>query len=258
MKTLKSLGYLVALPVILIGLWWVGTLGETNFFVPTPALLVETFGETWFDGERIASDVIPSIGRLVVGVGIAIVLGIVVGLLVGLNRTLRALTEPVFEFFRALPPPVLVPVLMLLVGINDGMKVAVIISGCVWPVLLNTIEGVRSIDPVQNETSRSYGISGFSRIRYQVLPAATPSIMAGIRQCLSIGLILMVISEMFASSSGLGFTIVQFQRSFAIPEMWSGIAVLGLIGVAMSFIFQWCERRVLRWYHGLKEVENAA
>jgi ABC-type nitrate/sulfonate/bicarbonate transport system permease component len=67
----------------------------------------------------------------------------------------------------------------------------------------------------------------------------------------------MVISEMFASSSGLGFTIVQFQRSFAIPEMWSGIIILGLIGVAMSFIFKWTERRVLRWYHGQKEVENA-
>ena len=81
--------------------------------------------------------------------------------------------------------------------------------------------------------------------------------MAGVRQALSIGLILMVISEMFASSSGLGFTIVQFQRSFAVPEMWSGIVVLGLIGVALSFIFQWVQRRVLRWYHGLKEVENA-
>jgi ABC-type nitrate/sulfonate/bicarbonate transport system permease component len=82
--------------------------------------------------------------------------------------------------------------------------------------------------------------------------------MAGIRQSLSIALILMVISEMFAASSGLGFTIVQFQRSFAIPEMWSGIVLLGIIGVIMSFIFQLIERNVLRWYHGLREIENAA
>ncbi|RAX48576.1 ABC transporter permease [Arthrobacter sp. AQ5-05] len=256
MKILKSFGYLLGLPLILLAWWWLATSGAPNFFVPTPAKLLTTFVETWF-GERMLTDVLPSIMRLVVGVLAAIVLGIVLGLAVGLNRTLRAVTEPVFEFFRALPPPVLVPVLMLLVGINDGMKVAVIISGCIWPVLLNTIEGVRSIDPVQNETSRSYGITGFSRIRYQILPSATPTIMAGVRQALSIGLILMVISEMFASSSGLGFTIVQFQRSFAVPEMWSGIVVLGLIGVALSFIFQWVQRRVLRWYHGLKEVENA-
>lgn len=257
MKVLKALLYGIGLPILLIGLWWAATSGAPNFFVPTPGALVEKFPQTWF-GDRLLTDVLPSIGRLLVGLAAAIVLGVVIGLLVGLSATLRAVTEPVFEFFRAVPPPVLVPVLMLLVGINDSMKVAVIVSGCVWPVLLNTIEGVRAIDPVQNETTRSYGITGFNRVRYQILPSAAPQIFAGVRQSLSIGLILMVISEMFASSSGLGFAIVQFQRSFAIPEMWSGIVVLGLIGVAMSLIFQWIQRTVLRWYNGLKEVENAA
>ena len=80
--------------------------------------------------------------------------------------------------------------------------------------------------------------------------------MTGVRQCLSISLILMVISEMFGSSAGLGFTIVLFQRSFAVPEMWSGIAVLGFIGIALSLIFQVTERRVLRWYLGQREVQR--
>jgi ABC-type nitrate/sulfonate/bicarbonate transport system permease component len=256
MKILKGIGYALALPVILVLVWWASTLGETNFFVPTPGVLAEKFGETWF-GERIVSDVLPSLGRLFVGVVAAIVIGIVAGLLIGSVKWLRDLSEPVLEFFRAIPPPVLVPVLMLLMGITDSMKVVVIISGCVWPVLLNTIEGVRAIDSVLSDSAHTYGIRGWARIKYLVLPSAGPQIMAGVRQCLSIGLILMVISEMFASSSGLGFTIVQFQRSFAIPEMWSGIVVLGLIGVAMSFIFQFTERRILRWYHGLREVENA-
>lgn len=244
----KSTGAAVALPVVLALLWWFGTSGTPIFFVPAPQVLIEKFIDVWL-AERIVTDVLPSLGRLTVGLVSAIVLGTVLGLVVGLNRSLRALTEPVFEFFRALPPPVLVPVLMLLIGINDGMKIAVIISGCIWPVVLNTIEGVRSIDPVQNETTLSYGITGIGRIRYQILPAAAPAIMAGIRQCISIALILMVISEMFASSSGLGFTIVQFQRSFAVPEMWSGIFILGLIGVAISFIFQRVQRRLLRWYY---------
>lgn len=256
MKVLKTFGFTLALPVILVTLWWAFTLGETSFFVPTPALLAEAFAKTWF-GERILSDVLPSIGRLIIGVAAAIIIGIVAGLLFGSIKWLRDLTEPVLEFFRAIPPPVLIPVLMLLMGITDTMKVAVIISGCIWPVLLNTIEGVRAVDNVLSDSAHTYGISGWSRVKYLVIPSAGPQIMAGIRQCLSIGLILMVISEMFASSSGLGFTIVQFQRSFAIPEMWSGIVLLGLIGVTMSFIFQWTERRVLRWYHGLREVENA-
>ncbi|MFF1880611.1 ABC transporter permease [Pseudarthrobacter sp. NPDC058196] len=256
MTILKSLGYALTLPALLLIIWWASTLGETNFFFPTPALLAEAFTATWF-GERILSDVLPSIGRLIVGVASALTIGIVLGLLIGSFRWLRDLTEPALEFFRAIPPPVLVPVLMLVMGITDSMKIVVIISGCVWPVLLNTIEGVRAVDGVLSDSSRTYGIQGWARVKYLVLPSAGPQIMAGIRQCLSVGLILMVISEMFASSSGLGFTIVQFQRSFAIPEMWSGIVLLGLIGVALSFIFQWTERRVLRWYHGLREVENA-
>lgn len=257
MKALKTLGYVLALPVLLILAWWASTLGTVNFFVPTPATLVKKFVDVWFS-ERFFTDVLPSIGRLLVGVVAAILVGVVGGVLIGSVKWLRALLEPTLEFFRAIPPPVLVPVLMLLLGITDTMKVVVIISGCVWPVLLNTIEGVRAVDSVLSDSSHTYGIDGWARVRYLVLPSASPQIMAGVRQSLSLGLILMVISEMFASSSGLGFTIVQFQRSFAIPEMWSGIAVLGLLGVAMSFIFQWAERNILRWYHGQKEVENAA
>lgn len=257
MKLARSVFYALCLPAILVFIWWAATLGTKSFFVPTPGTLVSTFANTWL-GDRLVSDVLPSILRLFIGVVAAIVLGIAAGLLIGSVKWLRALTEPVLEFFRAVPPPVLVPVLMLLMGISDSMKVAVIISGCIWPVLLNTIEGVRAIDGVLSDSAHTYGITGWARIRYLVLPSAGPQVMTGIRQCLSIGLILMVISEMFASSSGLGFTIVQFQRSFAVPEMWSGIVILGLIGVALSFIFQFTERRVLRWYHGLREVENAA
>lgn len=257
MRLTRKAAYVLGLPAMLIAYWWVSTLTSTNFFVPKPEILVQKFIEVWV-GERFMIDVLPSLGRLVTGLVIAIILGVVIGVFVGSFRSLRALLEPVLEFFRAIPPPVLIPILMLLLGINDSMKVAVIVSGCIWPVLLNTIEGVRAVDSVLSDSARTYGIHGISRIRYLVLPGASPQIMAGVRQCLSIGVVLMVISEMFASSDGLGFTIVKFQRSFAIPEMWSGIVVLGLIGVLLSFLFQWTERRVLSWYHGLKEVENAS
>ena len=113
-------------------------------------------------------------------------------------------------------------------GITDAMKVAVIVFGAVWPVLLNTIEGVRSTDSVMTETARSFALTPGERLRYLVLPSASPRIMAGVRQTMSVALILMVISEMFASSSGLGYRIVYFQRNYLIAEMWSGILLLGL------------------------------
>lgn len=253
-RILTSALFLVALPAILVLLWWIATLDGANFFVPTPGELITTFFETWF-GDRFWRDVLPSLGRLLIGIVGAIVFGVVLGILIGSFRTLRQLTEPLLEFFRAIPPPVLVPVLALLVGI-DSMKVAVIIFGSVWPVLLNTVEGVRATDEVQRDTARSYRLSRLDRLRYLILPAAAPQILAGVRQSLSIALILMVISEMFGSSTGLGITIVQFQRTFAIPQMWSGILVLGLIGLGLAALFRVAERHILRWYHGLREVQR--
>ena len=255
MKVMKSALFLVALPVILIAIWWIATIGNTNYLVPTPPTLAQAFVETWF-GERFWQDVLPSIGRLLLGIAGAVILGVGLGILIGSFRTLRQLLEPLLEFFRAVPPPVLVPILALIVGVNDQQKVLVIISGAIWPVLLNTVEGVRATDEVQRDTARSYRLTGSYRLRYLILPAAAPAILTGIRQSLSIALILMVISEMSYSSSGLGFTIVQFQRNFAVPQMWSGILVLGLIGLALSMVFQFIERRMLGWYYGLKEVQR--
>ncbi|MBW9214657.1 ABC transporter permease [Mumia sp. zg.B53] len=255
MRILTRVAYVLGLPVVLVLLWWVLTIDSTNFFVPKPGELAATFVDTWI-GPRFREDVLPSVARFTVGTLLAIVLGVAAGLLIGSVRWLRSLLEPMLEFFRALPPPVLVPVLMLLIGVDNRMKVLVIVFGAIWPVLLNTVEGVRAVDPVLVDTARTYGLTRLTRLRTLVLPSAAPQIAAGVRQALSIGLILMVISEMFASSSGLGFTIVVFQRSFAVVEMWSGIVLLGLIGVAVSIVFQACERRVLHWYYGQKEVQH--
>ncbi|MDF1477686.1 ABC transporter permease [Leifsonia sp. H3M29-4] len=255
MRFLKKLGMWLGLPVILIAIWWLATSQGVNFFVPTPAKLAEKFVSVWFS-ERFFADVVPSIGRLLLGLAISIVIGIALGIAIGLTRPLRWLLEPLLEFVRAIPSTILIPVLLLLIGINDAMKITVIVLGCLWPVLLNTIEGVRSLDEVLTNTARVYGIRGFARVRYLVFPGALPQIMAGIRHSLAIGLILMVVSEMFASTDGIGHAIINFQNRVAIPEMWSGIVLLGIIGVLLSVAFQAVQKRALRWYYGLKEASN--
>ncbi|WP_184079917.1 ABC transporter permease [Nocardiopsis mwathae] len=246
---------LFLLPVLLIALWWAGSASSGNYYMPTPDVIAEKFREVWIS-ERFFVDVLPSVGLLLSGFALAAVVGVALGVALGLSPRARAVGEPVLEFFRAVPPPVLVPLLMLLVGVNTPMKLAVIVSGCVWPILLNTIEGVRAVDPVLADTCRCYGIRGRRWLTTLVLRSASPQIMAGLRQGLSIAIILMVISEMFASSSGLGFSIVQFQRSFAIPEMWSGIVLLGLIGFLLSVLFGVAERYVLGWYRGVRAASR--
>ncbi|MFD9283584.1 ABC transporter permease [Streptomyces mirabilis] len=252
---LLRLFFVVALPALLVALWWLASDGSTNVYWPPLRTILRTFPDVW-TSERLRSDLVPSVLRLLAGYAAAGVVGVALGTVIGSYRRVRAVCEPVLEFLRALPPPVLVPVIMLFAGIGDTMKVAVIASGCVWPILLNTVEGVRAVDSVMAETARSYGITGMARLRSVVLRAASPQIFAGLRQALSIGIILMVISEMFAASNGLGFTIVQFQRSFAIPDMWTGILVLGLLGFLLSVVFRLVERRVLGWYHGLRAVSR--
>jgi ABC-type nitrate/sulfonate/bicarbonate transport system permease component len=247
--------FTLALPAVLVAVWWVASDGSRDVYWPPLRTIVTAFPDVW-TGERWRGDVWPSLYRLAGGYALAAVAGVALGTLIGSYRRVRAVCEPVLEFLRAVPPPVLVPVIMLFAGIGDTMKIVVIAAGSVWPILLNTVEGVRAVDQVMKETARSYGVTGFARLRTVVLPSASPQIFAGLRQALSIGIILMVISEMFAASNGLGFTVVQFQRSFAIPDMWTGILLLGLLGFVLSVLFRLVERRVLGWYHGSRAASR--
>ena len=255
---LRRVFFALALPLVLLAVWWVASADSTNFFWPPLEDILRAFPETWFGG-RFTEDVLPSLGRLAVGYLLALVLGVAVGMPIGLSRRLRAFAEPTLEFFRAIPPPVLVPVIALFSGYTGSLsKIITIVLGCIWPVLLNTVEGVRAVDEVLIDTARCYHLRRRSQLIHVILRGASPQIAAGSRQALSIGVILMVISELFGANRGLGASIVQFQRSFAIPEMWTGIILLGLIGVLLSAIFRLVEYRALAWYRGLRDADRGA
>jgi ABC-type nitrate/sulfonate/bicarbonate transport system permease component len=254
---LRRVTVMLALPAALIATWWFTSAGSQNFYFPPLQTILGTFARLWFSSQAIPN-VLPSLARLSVGYLAAAFLGIAIGIPVGASRTLRNVLEPVLEFLRAVPPPVLVPVLILFTGIGNEMKALVIVSGCIWPVLLNTVAGVRSLDEVLEEVVRSYRIGGLARLWHFVLRGASPQIFTGLRQSLSIGIILLVVSEMFAASDGIGFVLVQYQRTFAIPEMWSGIIVLGIIGIVLSLIFRAVEAWILGWYHGLRQSQRAS
>lgn len=251
MKILRSTRIALGLPLILFALWWVVSVTNPSFYFPPLPQLLREFPETW-GPDMWMSDVIPSLLRLFAAYAMALLVGVGLGIVLGLSRRIRRMLEPVLEFLRAVPPTALVPVVMLFFGIGDVMKVVVIVVGCLWPILLNTIEGVRGVDEVLLDTARTYHVRGRSRLFHLVLRSASPQIFTGARQALSIGIIMMVISEMFAASNGIGFAIVQFQHQFSIPEMWSGVILLGIIGYLLSQVFAWIERHSLAWYHGLK------
>ena len=180
---------------------------------------------------------------------VAVVVGIALGVLLGRRPTLRRMASPVIEFLRAIPAPALIPFAILVLGVDNDAKIFLIAVVCFFPVLLNAIDGVAGIEPTLLDTTTVYRIGAFDRLRYVILPAAAPQIFAGIRTSLSLSLILMVISEMVASSNGIGYFILQSQRTFAITEMWSGILLLGLLGYLFNVVFTLVERRVLAWHY---------
>lgn len=259
MRALKAVLYASGLPVALLVTWWVASADSTSIYFPSLASILADVYPTWLEGgtrSLLVTQAVPSITRLLLGYLLAVVVGVSVGAVIGANRTARAFAEPSLELFRAIPGPVLVPILSLLAGIGDRMKLLVVFTGCVWPILLNAVEGVRAIDPVMADSARAYRIRGWARWRTVVLPSASPQIVAGMRQALSVGIILMVISEMFAATNGLGFTVVQFQRTFAISQMWTGIGVLGVVGFGLSLLFRLFEWRALGWYHGQRRATH--
>ena len=254
-RVLSRVAYAVTLPAILFAAWWIASDDSEDFYQPPLRVIMATFDDAWTAAE-VREHVLPSVVRLGAGYGLALLTGIALGVLIGTSPRVRATVEPVFEFFRAIPPPVLVPIIMLFAGIEDTMKVIVIATGAFWPILLNSVEGVRAVDGVLADTARSYRITGPAKLRHLLLRSASPQIVTGARQGLAIGMILMVISEMYAANNGLGYRIVQAQRTFDIPEMWTGIILLGLLGFALSVLFRLAENRVLAWYHGLRAAQR--
>jgi ABC-type nitrate/sulfonate/bicarbonate transport system permease component len=241
----------ITVPLLLLVAWGLLSAGSESFYFPPLTSILATFADIWLF-ERIGSDVVPSLVRMGLGYGIAVVVAVAAGVSLGMLRRGRLVAGPIVEFLRSIPPPALLPFAILVFGTSTDMKVFIIAFVCLWPILLNTIDGVTSVDPTLRETTRVYGVRTIDRIRLVVMPAAAPQIFAGMRTSLSLALILMVISEMVASTNGIGYFVLEAQRRFNMPEMWSGIFMLGILGYVLNAGFVLIERRVLRWHRGAR------
>lgn len=248
----RAFGLRLSLVVAFALVWQLATSLIDSFFFPTATEIVASFWDTWVAGadaaQTFVGQFVPSVLRLLAGLALATVVGIVVGILVGRSRSLRDYVEPLIEFLRAIPPPALIPLFLVLLGIGDSMKILMIAFGVVWPILLNTIDGVQSVEQLYLDTGRIYGVGRMQQMIRIILPAAAPKIFAGLRVSLSIAVILMVISEMVATTNGVGFQIIQAQRTFKVLDMWAGIFLLGLLGYLLNTLLLMVEARVLHWH----------
>jgi ABC-type nitrate/sulfonate/bicarbonate transport system permease component len=245
-----KVGAEIAVPVAILVGWQVWTTNADNQFFPTPTTIVAEFQDLWLFSQ-FGTHVVPSLLRILLGFGIGTVLGVALGIPLGLSYWSRRFAMPHIEYWRAMPPPALLPIsIVLLHSIGNLQKVTFIAFFCMFPVLLNTIDGVRGIDPTLIETARSYGIPGRDWVRRIVFPAALPQISAGMRLSLPLAVIIMVVSEYFSSTSGVGYVLLISKNTFQLEPMWAAILLIGVLGYLLNLAYLLAERRFLAWHRG--------
>jgi ABC-type nitrate/sulfonate/bicarbonate transport system permease component len=245
----------IAVPVAILLAWQTWTAHAHSQYFPKLSTILVEFRKMWLFSQ-FGEHVVPSLERIALGFGIAVIVGIAIGIPLGLSRWGRLWAMPHIEYWRAMPPPALLPISVVLAhSIGDRQKISFIAFFCLFPVLLNTIDGVRGIDPTLVETARSYGIPRRELIWRLVLPAASPQIAAGMRNSLSLAVIMMVLSEYFSSTSGVGYVLLISKNTFQLTPMWAAIVLIGVLGYLLNVLFLIAERRLLAWHRGWRAAE---
>lgn len=248
---------------VAVGVWELATRASGSVFFPPPSKIVSHMRTLWFDGsasrlflnETATGNILPSLGRMALSLLLAMLAGLVFGLALGRSERAYAYLDPAFQFFRAIPPPTLVPVFIVLFNVGTPMQVASIVFSAVWPILMNTADGARTVDALQLETAKVFRLSAATRMRLVILPAALPKIFAGVRLSLSLSLILMVFSELLpGTANGVGFQLTDAQSRSDLPTVWAVIVLLGILGYLLNAALTAVERRALGWHLASRRV----
>lgn len=235
------------IPALLVLLWLVVSMGSTSPYFPPLTRIWDAIVNGFVSGPLLA-DVQYSVTNIVVGLLIGTLVAVALGVVIGLHEGLRRVVDPFLQFARALPQTALIPIVIGAFGVGQEPKIFLTAFACLWPVLLNTIDGVRAIPPEVRDVLRAYRIPGLLGIRRVILPGAMPQIMAGVRVALAVAIAIMVLSELFSSATGVGRFIYVAGTTFQLPNVWAGTIVAGFIGYLLSVFFILIERLILAWY----------
>lgn len=235
------------IPVLLVLLWLVVSSGSTSPYFPPLSQIWDSIVQGFLAGSLL-QDVVYSVSNIVIGLLLGTVTAIILGVAIGLHEPLRRVVDPFLQLARALPQTALIPIVIGALGVGQAPKIFLTAFACLWPVLLNTIDGVRAVPPEVRDVLSAYRVPLMLGIWRTILPAASPQIMAGIRVALAVGIAIMVLTELFSSPAGVGRFIYVAGATFNLPNVWAGTIVAGFMGYLLSVIFILVERSVLSWY----------
>jgi NitT/TauT family transport system permease protein len=188
-----------------------------------------------------------SLTRSVTGFGLAALVAVPLGLTIGWYARVRSFLNPVLEFFRNTSALALLPVFILFLGIGEASKIGIVTFACFFPILLSTISGVKSVDPLLVKSARSLALSAPAIFAKIILPSAVPSVFTGFRLAAQSSILVLIAAEMVGATRGLGYLINYAQFNFLLPKMYAGILTIAFIGLAINQLLVTIERRLSRW-----------
>jgi ABC-type nitrate/sulfonate/bicarbonate transport system permease component len=216
--------------------------------LPPPAKVAMVFIDDW---ETVLGNALASITRVIIGISMAFLFAVPLGLMIGRYQLLDTMTDWSIQIFRSIPPISLIPLALLFLGIGDKPAIALIFLAGTWPLLINTIFGVRTIERTLIKVAQAARASEFLVMRDIILPASLPAIFTGLRLAVGGGWLTVVTAEMIAVKSGLGYMILNAQLTFRSDLIIAGIVVIGGIGLLADQLVRRVRAHVCRWQEGL-------
>lgn len=238
----------VATPVALLILWEVAARGgfvDTRFF-PAPTTIASSLLDLATSG-TLWTDTGASVGRLLAGLALGAVPGIIVGLFMGLNRFAKLAMEPIIAATYPIPKSAIFPLFLLIFGLGEVSKIAIVAVGVFFPVAINTAAGVREISPIYRDVGSNFKAGRWNTFRHIALPGALPLVLTGLQLASGMGLMLIVVAEMLGGNSGLGFLIWNSWQTFSVGTMYAALIVISSLGLLLSLAMVEIERLLVPW-----------
>lgn len=232
-------------------LWWLvaGLEGTNKVFLPAPTDVLARVWR-WFADDDLLGDMAISTWRVVAGWLLSAVIALPLGLYIGSYRTVQAFLEPLTDFIRYMPAVAFIPLVMLWVGIDEGSKVAIIFIGTFFQMVLMVAEDIRRVPMAQIEAAQTMGATRGEILTRVIVPSAKPALLDTLRVTMGWAWTYLVVAELVAANSGLGYAILKAQRFLQTDKIFAGILLIGLIGLLIDQLFRYAHRRAFPWLGG--------
>jgi NitT/TauT family transport system permease protein len=250
LRKLKAFGFSGLSTLLFFALWFLLSAAGLldSGLIPGPVAVIRRLFENIFTTDIIRVHLLLSARRAFIGFAAALAVGLALGFLFGgIARRAKPIAVPVFQFFEKMHPIAMFPIFVFFWGIGETGKVAIIFWVCVWPILFHTMDGLRNVDPALVKCAGTMGETRIMTFFRVSIPAALPDIFGGVRFAVQMAFLFVVSVEMLSSTAGLGWVIDNSKHSYNLPDLYSTIILVAILGIAVSRLLGAAEKRIFVW-----------